>query len=58
MFKRESNKKLCEEVLHEVAKRHNIKITKLSVMSNHIHIVVIIPVHDGEQSLKILEIFI
>jgi len=43
MFKGESNKKLCEEVLHEVAKRHNIEITELSVMSDHIHIVVVIP---------------
>ena len=43
MFKRESNKKLCETVLHEVAKRHNIEITELSVMSDHIHVVVCIP---------------
>ena len=43
MFKQESNKKLCEEVLHEVAKRHKIEITELSVMSDHIHIVVVIP---------------
>ena len=43
MFKRENNKKLCEEVLHEVAKRHKIEITELSVMSDHIHIVVGIP---------------
>jgi len=43
MFKREENKKLCEEVLHEVAKRHNIIITELSVMSDHIHTVVGIP---------------
>jgi putative transposase len=43
MFKREENKKLCEEVLHEVAKRHNIIITELSVMHDHIHTVVGIP---------------
>jgi REP-associated tyrosine transposase len=43
MFKREENKKLCEEVLHEVAKRHKIKITELSVMPDHIHTVVDIP---------------
>ena len=43
MFKREGNKKLCEEVLHEVAKRHKIKITELCVMSDHIHTVVEIP---------------
>src|SRR5512136_1185976 len=43
MFKHESNKKLCEEVLYEVAKRHNMEITELCVMSDHIHIVVVIP---------------
>jgi len=43
MFKQEENKKLCEEVLHEVAKRHNIEITELSVMPDHIHTVVGIP---------------
>ena len=35
MFKREGNKKLCEEVLYEVAKRHKIKITELCVMPDH-----------------------
>jgi len=43
MFKRESNKKLCENVLHEVAKQHKIEITELCVMSDHIHVVVCIP---------------
>ncbi len=43
MFKHEENKKLCEEVLREVAKRHKIKITELSVMPGHIHTVVGIP---------------
>jgi REP element-mobilizing transposase RayT len=32
MFKREENKKLCEEVFYEVAKRHKIEITELSVI--------------------------
>jgi len=40
MFKREENKKLCEEVLHEVAKRQGIEIIELSVMPDHIHTVV------------------
>jgi putative transposase len=44
MFKREENKKLCEIVLHEIAKRHKIEIIELCVMSDHIHIVVAIPV--------------
>ncbi len=43
MFKREENKKLCEEILREVAERHKIKITELSVMPDHIHTVVGIP---------------
>ena len=43
MFKQEENKKLCEEVLRKVAKRHNIKITELCVMPDHIHTVVGIP---------------
>jgi len=43
MFKREENKKLCEEILREIAKRHKIKITELSVMPDHIHTVVGIP---------------
>jgi putative transposase len=40
MFKREENKNLCEEILHEVAQRHQIKITEMSVMPDHIHLVV------------------
>ena len=43
MFMKEENKKLCEEILEEVAERHKIKIEELSVMSDHIHTVVGIP---------------
>jgi len=43
MFKQDENKKLCEEVLHEIAKRNKIEITELSVMPDHIHTVVGIP---------------
>ena len=43
MFKKKENKKLCEDVLHEVAKRHGIEITELSVLPDHIHTVVGIP---------------
>ncbi len=43
MFKREENKKLCEEILRGVAERHKIKINELSVMPDHIHTVVEIP---------------
>ena len=40
---KEENKKLCEEILGEVAERHKIKIKELSVMSDHINAVVGIP---------------
>jgi len=43
MFMNEENKKLCEEILREVAERHNIKITELSVMPDHVHTVVGVP---------------
>jgi putative transposase len=43
MFKQEENKKLCEEILEEVAKRHKIKIEELSIMPDHVHAVVGIP---------------
>ncbi|MDI6903490.1 MAG: transposase, partial [Methanocellales archaeon] len=32
MFRKEENKKLCEETLRKVAERHNISISELSVM--------------------------
>ena len=43
MFMKEENKKLCEEILEEVAERHKIEIEELSVMPDHIHAVVGIP---------------
>src|SRR4030043_1423109 len=43
MFRGKGNKKLCEEILHEVATRHNIGIVELSVMPDHIHTVVQLP---------------
>ena len=43
MFMKEENKKLCEDVLHTVAKRHKIEITELCVMPDHIHTVVGLP---------------
>jgi putative transposase len=43
MFKQAQNKKLCEEILEEVAERHKIKIEELSIMPDHIHAVVGIP---------------
>ena len=43
MFRREENKKLCETILHDIANRHHITITELSVMPDHIHAVVALP---------------
>ena len=43
MFKREENKKLCEKILQGVAIRHDIEIIELSVMPDHIHIIVQLP---------------
>lgn len=43
MFKQEENKKLCEKILQEIAKRHQIKITEMSVMPDHIHIIAQLP---------------
>lgn len=43
MFKKEENKKLCENVLREIAVRHGITIVELCVMSDHLHMIVEIP---------------
>jgi len=43
MFMKEENKKLCEEILEQVAMRHKIKIEELSVMPDHVHMVAGIP---------------
>jgi putative transposase len=43
MLRNEEIKKLCEDVLHEIAQRHHITIIELSVMPDHIHVVVSLP---------------
>jgi putative transposase len=43
MFKQEKNKKLCEKILQDIAKRHKITITEMSVMPDHIHIIAQLP---------------
>jgi len=43
MFRKDKNKKLCEEILKEVAERHGIEIIELSVMPDHVHLIVSIP---------------
>jgi len=44
MFRREDNKNLCHQILQDIAKRHHITIQELSVMADHIHMVVELPV--------------
>ena len=43
MFRGKKNKKLCEDILHEIAARHNIGMIELSVMPDHVHTVVQLP---------------
>ena len=43
MFMKEENKKLCEDILKEVAYRYKMKVAELSVMPDHIQAVVGIP---------------
>ena len=43
MLMKPENKNLCEEILRNVAERHNIELHELSIMSDHIHAVVDIP---------------
>ena len=43
MLRKQENKNLCEQILREVAFRHKIEITELTVMPDHIHIIVSIP---------------
>ena len=43
MFINEENKKLCKEILEGIAERHKMRIEELSVMVDHIHVVVQIP---------------
>lgn len=43
MFRGKGNKKLCEDILYEVAERQNIGIMELSVMPDHVHIVLQLP---------------
>ncbi len=40
---KESHYKDCESAIRSVAKRHGITISELSVMSDHVHVVVVLP---------------
>ena len=42
-LKQDKYKKLCEEILHETAQRHNLIIRELFVMPEHIHMSVEAP---------------
>jgi REP element-mobilizing transposase RayT len=42
-FRKEKNKKLCKEVLREVAEKHGMGILELSVISDYVHAIVSIP---------------
>jgi putative transposase len=56
MFRGKGNKKLCEDILYEVAERHNIGIVELSVMPDHVHIVVQLrPTMSVSQALHLLK---
>ena len=43
MFTKDKNKKLCEEILRETAKRHNIQILEINILPDHIHLAISIP---------------
>ena len=56
MFIGKGNKKLCEDILHEIAEQHKIGIVELSGMSDHIHIVVqLSPTMSVSQALHLLK---
>ena len=43
MFKKEENKKLCENILEKIAQRHGIIIVEMAVMPDHIHLIADVP---------------
>lgn len=43
MFRKEENRRLCEEIIRAVAKRHKIEIMEIFVMPDHVHLVVGMP---------------
>ncbi len=43
MLRQEENKKLYEKILQNIVKRHQINITEISVMPDHIYIIVQLP---------------
>jgi len=56
MLRKQENKNLCEQILRAVASRHEIKIIELSVMPDHIHIVVsLLPTMSVSKALNLLK---
>jgi hypothetical protein len=43
MFRKEENRKLCEDILREIAEKHGIGIMEIFVMPDHLHLIVDIP---------------
>jgi putative transposase len=43
VLRKQENKNLCKQILIEVAERHNIKITEISVLEDHIHLIASLP---------------
>jgi len=56
MLRKQENKNLCEKILRAVASRHKIEIIELSVMPDHIHIVVsLLPTMSVSKALNLLK---
>jgi len=53
MFRKEENKKLCENILEEIAQRHGIVIVEMIVMPDHIHLIADVPPTMSEVSIAI-----
>jgi len=56
MFKKEENKKLCENILEEIAQRHHIILIEMAVMSDHVHLITdILPTMGISQAFHLLK---
>jgi len=43
MFRKKENKKLCEKILGKTAEKYGIGIVEMSVLPDHIHLIVDVP---------------
>ncbi len=56
MFRQEKYLKLCEDILQRVAARHGIDIMEVSVMPDHVHVVVALhPAMSVSKALNLLK---